>query len=255
MVDLFGQGEYDVRLDWGPIGARATRADAAVVVDVLSFSTAVTVAVERGMRVYPYPWKDARAEAFAAEHGAVLAVGRLEATKAGSAAAPSLSPAGLLTCAAIPRLVLPSPNGSTIAAALQHSGAAVAVGCLRNAGAVATWLAARLAAGYAVAVIAAGERWSHDDSLRPAWEDHMGAGAILAGLAERGYGDRMSPEACAARELFEAGREQLPERMRDCVGGRELRSKGFGADVEVAAVLDGSTVVPVLTDGAFVAAP
>ncbi|MDP9822983.1 hypothetical protein [Nocardioides massiliensis] len=54
MADLFGQGEFGVRLDWGPTGAQATRADVAVVVDVLSFSTPVTVAVERGMRVFPY---------------------------------------------------------------------------------------------------------------------------------------------------------------------------------------------------------
>lgn len=42
MADLFGQGDFHVRLDWGPVGAQATRADVTVVVDVLSFSTSVT---------------------------------------------------------------------------------------------------------------------------------------------------------------------------------------------------------------------
>jgi len=250
-ADLFGQGDYAVRLDWGPVGAQATRAEVAVVVDVLSFTTAVTVAVERGTRVYPYRWRGAQAAAFAAEQDAVLAVGRLEASKAGTPAAPSLSPAGLLTGTPVPRLVLPSPNGSTIAAALERSGAIVVAGCLRNARAVAAWLVPQLASGRSVAVIAAGERWGEDDSLRPALEDHLGAGAIVAALAALGYGDRMSPEARAAGELFEAGRPSLLERMHECVGGRELTSKGFAADVDVAAALDASTTVPVLIDGAF----
>ena len=51
----------------------------------------------------------------------------------------SLSPAALLRAPYTPRLVLPSPNGSTIAAAA--SGLVLAA-CLRNASAVGRWLAA-----------------------------------------------------------------------------------------------------------------
>nr|WP_253945715.1 2-phosphosulfolactate phosphatase [Nocardioides sp. zg-DK7169] len=134
-------------MDWGPVGARVAGAEVAVVVDVLSFSTSVCVAVERGMRVFPYRWRGPDAEAFAREHDAVLAVGRLEATRDGGVPAPSLSPAGLLECEVRPRLVLPSPNGSTIADALRRTGAEVAVGCLRNARAVAEWLMPRIEAG------------------------------------------------------------------------------------------------------------
>lgn len=253
MVDLFGQGDYPVRMDWGPVGARATAADVAVVVDVLSFSTSVVVAVERGMRVHPYRWEDDGAADFARQHDATLAVGRLEATRSGAVPAPSLSPAGLQTCEPVPRLVLPSPNGSTIAAALQDVDATVAIGCLRNATAVARWLRPHLEDGRSVAVVAAGERWGDDDSLRPALEDHLGAGAILAGLADDGPGRALSPEARAAVDLFEAAREDLSGRLHDCVGGRELVAKGFAADVAVAADLDASTVVPVLTEGAFAA--
>ncbi|MFE3989217.1 2-phosphosulfolactate phosphatase [Nocardia tengchongensis] len=251
MVDLFGQGDFDVRLDWGPVGARAAQADVSVVVDVLSFSTAVTVAVERGMRVFPFRWKGEEAETFAADNQAVLAVGRLESTKSGSVPAPSLSPASLLTCAPIPRLVLPSPNGSTIADALRATGSTVAIGCLRNASAVAEWLVPALEARRSVAVVAAGERWSEDDSLRPALEDHLGSGAILSKLVALGYGDRLSPEAWSAVDLFDAGVEQLSARLHNCVGGRELTSKGFSADVDVASDIDASSVVPVLVDGAF----
>jgi 2-phosphosulfolactate phosphatase len=253
VADLFGQGDFGVRFDWGPVGARATDADVAVVVDVLSFSTSVTIAVERSMEVYPFRWNDARAEAFAVERGARLAVGRLEASRDGGPIAPSLSPAALLACAPVARLVLPSPNGSTIAALLRDGGATVVAGCLRNAAAVARWLAQALGAGRSVAVIAAGERWSQDDSLRPALEDNLGAGAILSRLVALGYGDRMSPEARSAAELFEVSLARLGDRLRGCVGGRELAGKGFGSDVDAAADLDASTVVPVLTEGAFVA--
>ena len=251
VADPFAQDTYGVRLDWGPAGARATRADLSVVVDVLGFSTSVTVAVERGMRVYPYRWRDDRAEAFAAGNDAVLAVGRAASERPGAPVAPSLSPASLLACSAVPRLVLPSPNGSSIAAVLGEDGCLVAAGCLRNARAVAAWLGDALDDGRTVAVIAAGERWDGDDSLRPALEDHLGAGAILADLARRGHAERMSPEAGAAVDVFEARRGRLEETIRTCVGARELAAGGFDADVDVAAALDVSSVVPVLRDGAF----
>lgn len=251
MGDFFGQAKYDIRFEWGPVGAVELHAEVAVVVDVLSFSTAVTVAVERGMRVYPFPWKDRRAAEFAAAHDAMLAVGRLESTKSESVVAPSLSPAGLLTCDFEPRIVLPSPNGSSISAALQQTGSRVAIGCLRNAPAAAHWLQGQLAVGHSVAVIAAGERWADDDSLRPALEDQLGAGAILSELCTLGLEELMSPESIGAARIFDAIQPTLVDTLHECVGGRELMSKGFEADVAVAADLDASSVVPVLTNGSF----
>lgn len=147
--------------------------------------------------------------------------------------------------------MLPSPNGSSIAASLRQSGRTVAVGCLRNAQAVARWLAPSLDAGRSIAIIAAGERWGHDDSLRPALEDHLGAGAILSEVVALGHGSALSPEAWTACDVFAGGRSRLGERLRGCVSARELVGKGFGADVDVAADLDASSVVPVLIDGAF----
>ncbi len=254
-VDLFGQGGFDIRFDWGPVGAAATRAGVSVIVDVLSFSTSVTIAVERGIRVFPFRWRGESAEEYAAQQDAVLSVGRLEAAGDGAVDAPSLSPTSLLTCEAIPRLVLPSPNGSTIAAVLQESDSTVATGCLRNAWAVAQWLAPMLEAGKSVAVVAAGERWSEDGSLRPALEDQLGAGAILSEVLSLGYQDRLSPEALATADVFVAGRSHLGERIAGCVSGRELVSKGFGSDVDIAGELNASTIVPVLVDGAFCSLP
>ncbi|MEU5612178.1 hypothetical protein AB0H03_26200 [Streptomyces sparsogenes] len=46
-----------------------------MVVDVLSFSTSVMVAVEAGMRVFPYAWRDETAVAFARQKAAEPAEG------------------------------------------------------------------------------------------------------------------------------------------------------------------------------------
>jgi 2-phosphosulfolactate phosphatase len=243
------QHAYAVRLEWGPVGAQALApVDVAVVVDVLSFTTTVTVAVDRGIDVYPFGWRDGRAAAFAARHDAVLAVQRQDAApEAGEpSGGVSLSPASLPTAHGIRRLVLPSPNGSTISTLLADSGASVVGACLRNRRAVAAWLAPRVKAGARVAVIPAGERWP-DGSLRPAAEDLWGAGAVLDAL---GPAD-LSPEAAAAVAAFRATR--LPGDLAACSSGRELVARGYGGDVEMAADVDVSTVVPVLREGAFVA--
>lgn len=247
-----GQESYDVRLDWGPTGGAAVArgADVAVVVDVLSFTTTLGIAVSRGTRVHPFPWKDERAAAFAAERDAVLAVGRFEA--AGLAdPPPSLSPAQLLTSQPVERLVLPSPNGSTICASLE---AATVVGAsLRNRSAVARWLAPRLADGAVVAFVPAGERWP-DGSLRPGLEDLWGAGAVLEALRSSGLvGSLVSPEAEHAAASYATVVGELPARLAACASGRELVAVGYGADVEVAAQLDAEDVVPVLTGEGFVA--
>ncbi|MGO4422472.1 2-phosphosulfolactate phosphatase [Streptomyces sp. MCAF7] len=144
-----------MRFEWGPSGAQRLAPDVAclVVVDVLSFTTSVTVAVEAGTRVFPYAWRDETASAFARDRAAELAVGRRAAT----AASPwSLSPAVLRRAPFTPRLVLPSPNGSAISAAA--GGSTVVAGCLRNATAVGRWLA-RYGYRDSFAVHRASARW------------------------------------------------------------------------------------------------
>ena len=149
--------------------ALADEADVAVVVDVLSFATSVTVALEIGATVLPYPWRDDSAVAFAQRHGAVLAVGRSQ-TGTGRV---SLSPAEMRAHAPSGgAVVLPSPNGSTIARRLASGTTTCVAACLRNAEAVADWLDGRFPHPARVAVVAAGERWP-DDSLRPAVEDRL----------------------------------------------------------------------------------
>jgi 2-phosphosulfolactate phosphatase len=237
------QAGFRVRFDWGQHGVAllAGAGVLVVVVDVLSFSTAVSVAVERGARVVPYRFRDRRAASFARSIGARLAVGR------GSGQGPSLSPASLAALDAGEVLVLPSPNGAACALRAAEAGATVVAGTLRNAGAVG-----RLARAHRgpVAVIAAGELWP-DGALRPAVEDLVGAGAILASMPA---GSR-SPEAGAAVGAYRVARSDLRTMLLACASGRELVARGFARDVEIAAQLDATDLVPILRDGAFGAGP
>jgi hypothetical protein len=86
---------FRVRFDWGVQGLQAVAADAAVViVDVLCFTTCVSVACDRGAAVYPCEWNDERAAGLAARTNAVLAAKRgEEARQSGKF---TLSPPSLL---------------------------------------------------------------------------------------------------------------------------------------------------------------
>jgi 2-phosphosulfolactate phosphatase len=243
------QHDHRIRLDWGPTGAVAIArgADVAVVVDVLSFTTAVSVAVDRGITVFPFRWGDERAAEYAEEQDANLALNRLDARWRRGAV--SLSPVSLQTAHGIERLVLPSPNGSTICALLAESGVRVVAACLRNARAVGEWLRPQVEAGAVVAVVPAGERWP-DRTLRPAAEDFWGAGAVLDGLDDGG----LSPEARLARDAYAGFAKRPLEHLTTCASGLELIAKGFADDVALAGRLNTSDVVPVLVKGAFQAA-
>ncbi len=158
----------------------------------------------------------------------------------------SLSPVSMEAATPGMKILLPSPNGAEVSLAAAGIGAEVFAGCLRNANAVA---AAAVAIGPPVAVIAAGERWRRDGSIRPSFEDMLGAGAIVHALGS----SKMSPEASAALAVFRDSREDLQRLLLECSSGRELMRKGFSDDVIWASQLNGSSAVPRLHDGAFVA--
>jgi len=75
------QTAHAPRHDWGMQDATAFTVDVtvAVVVDVLSFTTTLSVAADAGIAILPYRWADDGAAGFARDHDAVLAVGRLAA--------------------------------------------------------------------------------------------------------------------------------------------------------------------------------
>lgn len=229
--------------EWGVAGVEALRedVDVLVIVDVLSFSTAVDVAVSRGVAVYPYSSTDRAAAQVVAERiGAVLAQPR---DREGDAF--SLSPSSLMTAPAGMKLMLPSPNGSRLSLASSHT--PIVAGCLRNARAVAA-RARALAGDGEIGVVPAGERWP-DGSLRPAIEDLLAAGAILHHLDVA-----CSPEARVARDAYRSAGLETADLVRESISGRELIDGGFPEDVEMAVAENVSTQVPLMTDGAYQAA-
>ncbi|WP_068274238.1 2-phosphosulfolactate phosphatase [Aldersonia kunmingensis] len=242
------QRDYRVRFDWGLPGAAAVTSDdcIAVVVDVLSFTTTLSVAADLGVEVLPYRWRDDNAAEFATAHDAVLAVGRREA----GPGEVSLSPATVRAARGLRRLVLPSPNGSTIAHSLASVAGICAGASLRNALAVAGWIAEQHNGGTAISVIAAGERWP-DGSLRPAVEDLWGAGAVIAELNRLLPDVPLSPEAEMATAAWYSVTDGLESALHDCASGRELIVGGYAPDVAVAAELDSSRSVPVLVGESF----
>jgi 2-phosphosulfolactate phosphatase len=237
----FDQEQFDVRCEWG-MGAvqHIAPSEVIVVVDVLSFSTSVDVALGRGATIFPYRWKDDSAAAYAQERSAELASPRGNRFDGKY----TLAPSSLINAPSTLRLVLPSPNGSSMAFAAMTTGAVVSAGCIRNASAVGTW-AQR--SGKRITVVPAGERWP-DGSLRFAVEDLVGAGAIVSQLQ-----GRHSPEANVAVAAFESLRGSLRDHMLLSSSGRELVERDFAADVELAAELDVSVIVPVLSGDAFIA--
>ena len=254
--DVLRQEAYRVRFERGEHGAlgllsrRPPDVQVAIVVDVLSFSTAVDVAVGRGAQIFPSRFKSpAESAQIAAMYGALLAVPRAERSEASPY---TLSPSTLAELPEGARLVLPSPNGARcVRAAYERRVPVVIVGCLRNVSAVAAYARAHAGARGTIAVIAAGERWP-DGTLRPAVEDDLGAGAILAALD---YDDAAcSPEARYAASAFRAMRDTLAETVRECVSGRELTQWGYGTEIEWALETGVSTTVPVLQPDGFITA-
>ncbi|AXG14651.1 2-phosphosulfolactate phosphatase [Intrasporangium calvum] len=271
MRDSWSQDEGTIRVEWGPVGAQSLVSYAAergpvvaVVVDVLSFTTAVSVAVDGAVTVWPYRWKDDSAAAFAREHDAELAVGRGAAKVSGGI---SLSPLSIRDAAeSVERLVLPSPNGSTVTALLDGAGAVVAAGSLRNRSAVGAWIVRELDAlaaapgrqgrvgDPAVVIVPAGERWPNG-SLRPAAEDLWGAGAIVDAivtrLEHRAGPMLLSAEAAVALAAWSWVEDRVGPSLEACASGRELVDDGYPEDVQMASEVDVSGRVPVLVDGAF----
>lgn len=235
----FAQAEFEVRCEWGENGVAhlTPLSDVVIIVDVLSFSTCVEIATRRGALIFPYPWQDESALAFAVSVGAELADSKR------SDSGYSLSPQSMLAIPQGTRLVLPSPNGSALT--LQTGQTPTLTGCLRNYQAVA--LAAQKY-GPNIAVIPAGEKWP-DGSLRPALEDWLGAGAIISQLK-----GQLSPEACAALAAFRGIPANVENLISQCGSGQELIERGLKENVVLAAVLNVSDCAPVLVNGAYIRA-
>jgi 2-phosphosulfolactate phosphatase len=236
---IFDQAEYGIRCEWGEKGILqlAPISDVIILVDVMSFSTCVSIAVSRGAIVYPYRFKDETSLHYVQSMNAELA-GVRENGKY------SLSPVSMLDIPQGTRIVLPSPNGSTLA--LSTGNIPTLTGCFRNAKAVAE---TAMKMGNKIGIIPAGEKWELDNSLRFAIEDIIGAGAIIQHI----QGNR-SPEAQMAVDIYKAVSTNLLSRLKECSSGKELISRGFEKDITLISEVDADLYVPILKENAFVRA-
>ena len=232
---IFDQAEYNIRCDWGETATLmlAPISDVIIIVDVLSFSTAVEIATNQGAIVYPFRSTDHSAHEFARSVAAEVAD---KSNKSGYC----LSPASLQSLPADTRLVLPSPNGSALS--FSTGSTPTIAGCLRNCQAVAE---SAMRKGNKIAIVPAGERWE-DGTLRPCIEDFIGAGAIIEQLE-----GKRSPEARAAVAVFEAAHSNIYELIEGCGSGKEKINRGEEADVVLASEVNVSDCVPVMRGGAY----
>ena len=243
--------DSSVHVEWGPEGAAlaAARGDVVVVVDVFSLSTAMSIAVAREFTCLVY--SDAEIEEMGGPGQASVLLGARSLTRRRRAEPGlSLSPASLTTAEPGQRVVFTSPDG---AAAVQAGSTAPAllIGGPRNATACAHLVAAFMGSTLAgrVTVVACGERWASaapgTGGRRPAVEDWAGAGAICARLTDFGYS--LSAEARLAAGLWETGK--VLDDLAGCVSARELRARGFEADVQLALQVDVDEKVPARLPG------
>lgn len=246
---MFDQSPYNCRVEWGRRGAReaAERSDIIIIVDVLSFSSTVVSALNYGAEIYPYP-PNLDGNDYAQKISAEYILGRAEAAKAGK---PTLSPVSFNEEHTNKKYVLTSLNGA-FCTWIASKVPALLIGSLLNASsvaAVANQLILQMNAS--VTVIPCGELWSNgkgdEDTLRPAIEDYLGAGAILSYLE----GEK-SPEAEVCIGAFHQTKLKLEALIWDCGSGRELRERGFGADVKHCSRLNVYQTVPILKSDHFV---
>ncbi len=246
---MFDQSPYTCRVEWGRRGAReaADRGDIIIIVDVLSFSSTVVSALNYGAVIYPYP-PNLNGKDYAQKISAEYILGRAEATKAEK---PTLSPVSFNEEHKNKKYVLTSLNGA-FCTWIASSVPALLIGSLLNASSVATVAnQLRLQKNASITVIPCGELWSNgteeEDTLRPAIEDYLGAGAILSYLE----GEK-SPEAEVCTGAFLYSKAKLEKLVWDCGSGLELRERGFGADVKHCSRLNAYQTVPVLKNNHFV---
>jgi 2-phosphosulfolactate phosphatase len=240
--------DSSVHVEWGRPGAAlaAARGDVVVVVDVLSFSTTLSIAAARDFTCLVYSGAEIESLGGPAKAAIRLGAKPLSRSRRAEPGQVSLSPASLLDAEPGQRVIFTSLNGAAVVSAAEQA-PAVLVGSPRNATACATvaaQLMAEVRAGR-VTVVACGEHWSSvdpaTDGTRPAVEDWLGAGAVCARMADLGYS--LSAEARLAAAAW-AQPTALAD-IADCVSARELRAAGFATDVDLALEVDADPKVPI----------
>jgi len=234
-----------IHVEWGQHAIRNhSEADIFIIIDILSFSTCIDIALSQGGIVFPYLYKQIGnhkklSQVFAQEHNAILASARGHQEL-------SLSPGSLQNMKAGTRLVLPSPNGATLS--LSTGSRPTLCASLRNTKAIVQWLH-RQDFSF-VQLVAAGERWP-DGALRPAIEDWLGAGALLHDLSHLYKTIHLSAEAQLALSTYLAVQPNIPELIAQSESGRELYQRGFPEDVTLACQENSSQMVPLFNQNHY----
>lgn len=245
---IFSQNPYRCKLDFGQWGTAQAlaRKDIIVIVDTLSFSTAVVTAVAHGGLIYPCSIAE-DSVMLAQRLGAEVAVRRSEVPHKGWF---SLSPITYVGITAGTKIVIPSPNGGTCSASAQTA-PCLFIGSFINAKAIANAISQVLkTTNLCVTIICCGERelaLSNYGETRMAIEDYLGAGAILSYLKYE-----KSPEAYVCENAFLHTHKQLEAMLLDCCTGRKLRESGFVSDVQHASQLNLYSSVPIMGVEGFI---
>jgi 2-phosphosulfolactate phosphatase len=231
------------------VASAASHGDLLVIIDILSFSSAVATAVQFGGFIIPCRDQAEAHSTVIHQPDVIEAVRRGGKGSTEGSTVYSLSPPSYIGFRGGATVALPSPNG---AACCRQAGddTIVYTGCFLNCAAVASRISELLHSSSAnVTVVASGERWGnqHEDGhLRFAVEDYLGAGAILNSLPFS-----KSPEAEVCANAFGYSQRSLSEMLHNCGSGIELRKKGYAQDVEHCSMLNVYDSVPVLRRGRF----
>lgn len=243
MENIFNQSPFQCRMDWGLRGVdeAVKRGDIIIIIDILSFSTAVVSAVHYGAIIYPFP-KTGDAEALGKLVDAEVILGRKEAKELGK---PSQSPTSYNDSFKGKKYVMCTTNGGECSK-IAKKVPALLIGSFLNASAVANVAnQIKKEKNLNISVIACGEKWSkkadEETILRPSIEDYLGAGAILSLLE-----GTKSPEAEVCIASFESCKLELDRLLWDCSSGRELRSMGVEEDLIYSSKIDMYAEAPIL---------
>jgi 2-phosphosulfolactate phosphatase len=227
---------HNINCEWGLKGIEKFKriSDAIIIVDVLSFSTSVDIALGNEAVIFPYRFKDETSYLYARQVHAELASFSRSKDKY------SLSPESLTKIEKGTKLILPSPNGAELA--LSTGSVPTLCACLRNCKSVAEYA---MSLGENILVIPTGEKWE-DGSHRFAVEDCIGAGAVISFLK-----GNLSAESKTALHIFNSFKDNLFEIISACVSGAALIKRGFEEDITLACQFNVSKTVPVLEDNSF----
>jgi 2-phosphosulfolactate phosphatase len=216
-----------------------------VIVDVLRATTTIAFAVSRGARVLALA-DDAEALARARDFGdtAILAGEHMGKQLAGFHC--NNSPTELAQHDLENKTVILVTTNGTKAIAMCGAAHRVFAGALTNAPALARSLCRDSTLERDLAIICAGR-----NTGALAFEDVLGAGAVVAAVEEATRDVWFADGARLAGDVFAAHREDLARAIASSDAAQELVEKGFADDVVACGTLGSVDTSPVLHGGMF----